>query len=786
MRGLLYAAAGWLAVGCFIATASGEAQLTERSWGGEVIGAPRPQARQEWTDATRGENLLLGRPAWFSVAPQWYRTADEDDARQLTDGRLSERQDDRLVYAKDAVGWDQPGPYVILFDLEQEEPIAQLVVRFMGGSEHPMLDFPKEIELIASHDGKKFHTVRLLTKLLPGEKEGADWLQTYYLEESGTAYTKTFVLKANVSARYIGLRVRTTGDFLLCDEVAAIKGVPQESHPLPGFPETAVFFDSIGAYPRTSEIHLTSPYITPNWLTLEDTRRKIDGEVEFQLDLPPEVELLGWSRHAPQALRKEALGDSGATRWWLPALPDRTGKPDPQQGPLYLKLAQGSQPPALPLRLVTLWKGESTHEVTAAIHPLTLPDAGEWPRHHLSLGWMYEHQAIQWPGFFDVYRRLGFNHVPTFPYLFERYDLDPASRGVTPERKLAFLQTARQKGFRIVANDSPFHVLHEREGKRHPAILNQINKAPGRHLSPIYRGELYHAELERSASEMAKVEAETIFYDIELWHAALREAAENPAFQKAQVDSGLAPEAFVRSLGSAMLRDLHTATVAKYNAKGLPSPSIGQYNVQAEPPVYHALFDWRELYPRWLHFAMPSLYVQGNPERIHRSIAANDRRIGQRALIPWLTAGTYGRFPAPQMEWMIYESLLNGSSGLTYYRFSDFDPQSFYYHAKALATLQPYRRLLEEGKPLALDRSAHAKANVLVSAFGNMEECLLLLGAYSSTQAVQVDVPLAFASAAVVEDLLEKDREVKAEGKQITVKIPAGKARLIYVKAAKP
>ena len=151
-----------------------------------------------------------------------------------------------------------------------------------------------------------------------------------------------------------------------------------------------------------------------------------------------------------------------------------------------------------------------------------------------------------------------------------------------------------------------------------------------------------------------------------------------------------------------------------------------------------------------------------------------------KKLIPFLTAGTYGEYSPELLEPMILESFLNGAGGITYFKFADFDtPEDFYYHAVALAKLRPYEDLIAAGKPVAVSA---APAGIKTSALQDKNDLLLLLGNYDGVEP-QVRVTLPAPAAKMVD--CNTGKTLKADGKTLSVNVPAGKFRLIYIKFAK-
>ena len=84
---------------------------------------------------------------------------DDRDTRDLTDGQFGERSDEKIWFEKGAVGW-QGTPLITIFaDLGQPQPIASVVARFLGGAEQGSLNFPNEVRVLLSLDGKDYYRV---------------------------------------------------------------------------------------------------------------------------------------------------------------------------------------------------------------------------------------------------------------------------------------------------------------------------------------------------------------------------------------------------------------------------------------------------------------------------------------------------------------------------------------------------------------------------------------------------------------------------------------------------
>src|SRR5690606_23698142 len=136
------------------------------------------QSRAQWAQLTSGEELARGKKVFFSPAPNYRLTTDENDPFDLTDGTLSTREDDRVWFQKDAVGWylgaGTTSGSLMVIDLGSEQPIGQIAIRVLGGREQGSLELPAKAEFLASVDGKQYYSLQHMVKLNPAEREQAD------------------------------------------------------------------------------------------------------------------------------------------------------------------------------------------------------------------------------------------------------------------------------------------------------------------------------------------------------------------------------------------------------------------------------------------------------------------------------------------------------------------------------------------------------------------------------------------------------------------------------------
>src|SRR5262249_43381324 len=152
----------------------------------------------------------------------------------------------------------------------------------------------------------------------------------------------------------------------------------------------------------------------------------------------------------------------------------------------------------------------------------------------LSLAWMSDDVEQSWPNFLADFSRMGFNFVSTFPR-----NVPVKKDGAWPSAD--FLESARRQGYRVVYNESPFHVMDGKirlkmaagkiEAAETAEIFNQVKGQPGKNLSPLYRGRFFQEELQRVAKLAALAQPDHVYLDVELWARAAAEAKEDPRMQ---------------------------------------------------------------------------------------------------------------------------------------------------------------------------------------------------------------------------------------------------------------
>lgn len=732
-----------------------------------------PEARKNremWLNETAGENLAFGKETVFSTRPDYRLTQDDNDRLDLTDGKLSSRKDDHIWFDRAAVGWQQT-PANLMIDLGEVQPVGKVVVRFLGGAAQNGLRFPRRLELVVSEDGKTFYRAATLSKLMLGEKDRGGEPGVFLLPEEGQAYVYPLALgDLRTKARFIGLQINADIGFVFADELAVLKGdFAADEITLRDEDRTPFVISGLAFAPLKPMLAISTNVHTPNYFRLTDARQPEDKKkpITFVIELPRPATIL--KEHSTGTITEEAVIKNGKPyrRYTISEPSARRDK----IGTFYLHAGDAASLDGTKATFYALSDGYEPNRIDVPIQPVMIPRVGKLTDLHVSLAWMSLNHALNWPNFLDDWEHLGFNAVATFPRYW---------KGEVSPDKAALLAEARRRGMKVIYNESPFHMMEHRR-KREAEIYSQLPDKPSTNLCPSYRGPFYQEEIKRVGDLYELVRPDFVFYDIECWYNGASEAGRCARCREKMTESGQEFDSFLTKQGTEMIRDMGRQIEARATALGVPVPHIATYNNHAARPIYHKVFDFNKLYPSLLVSAQPSLYVKGDATIVHRTIRDNYQALGSRNIIPWLSTGTYGEHEPYKVEAMVLESVLNGASGITYYCFSDFDtPMDFYYHAKALAHIAPYQKLLTDGRPTELKTDNEA---LFVSGYRHGGELLVLVGNYQNTPRTKARITLPFSGTAEIRDV-RKNTALPA-GSVLEVNVPAQQIALIYVRAAK-
>ena len=752
--------------------------------------SPAGEYRRLWYSRIQGENLALNKPVRFATKPDYWTTLKGGtDGKDLTDGRIcgGDGESEVLMFHPQAVGWFKSATHGInlLIDLGAVRSVEKVVIRVYGGARMPNQILPSRLEALVSVNGTHFYRTAALTKLMPGEKDQADWEHSYYVPEQGEPFSYPFELTVKTEARFVGLRLTGHSDFVFSDEVAVIAGADSPKDDL--YTEdnrTPFFLSGLVFRPQKNVMYISTNINTPHFFIASDLRGGSSGEAvkaandtRWVIEMPREVELISCPWGTPIV---EATEEDGRPRSRFVF-----GRQPSGRSAFYFQVAKGK---ALPEDAYAVFYGLASdcepNRVRVPVNPLVIPEVPRLEALHTSLAWTMIDEQMSYPGFFKAWRHLGFNTVSTFP----RYWTEPGPgywHGQVTEDRKAFLREARSLGFKVLHNESPFRPLHGKR-TRYPEVLSRLPDGKTGDMCPSYRGRYYGEEVQRIGECFEMTNADFVFYDIELWYNGVREAANCLRCQEACAKSGKAMDAFLYEQGTEMFRHYKEEIQKRCAAMGRESmPVIGSYNHHAVHPTHHGIIDFWQAYPRYIDQAQPSLYVRGSALAVHESIKGNYQLTKSKNILPWLTTGCYGEFASEKIEPMIYEALLNGSAGITYYAFQHFDtPLDFYYHAKALATIARYQAFIVKALPYAID-PGHTALTPSALVDRDKKRLMILLGNYGSPRDITTTITLPFESTASVRDLLQ-GKELNTNNNQVGVTIKGGGFVLLWADTGRP
>ncbi len=725
---------------------------------------------KSWKEIIAGKNLALDKEAVLSPVPAHRRSTTGTEPFKLTDGIW---KDETLPSSKAAVGWTYlNSPVHIIIDLGSEQEIGTIVARFQGGEGDRSVVMPRKVTAALSLDGENYYEAASMTKVNGGESNLATEHPDRYLyrSENGTYFIQPYMLKIDRKARYVALVVQAGVNNIFSDEVFIIESDKKgECAGIEGLERFTVLSKGVQVRPKTGDaLYISTNVPTPNCFIVTDMRNGKEKEtpVRVYLELPEGIEVRAGS---VGTVSRDPEAPEGVNRWYADDLWDAK-KPQWQgnEGPLYLMLKDGASiPEGATATFYTNEKDSASNRVTVPVKGIEIPEVPPLKEVNVSLTWMLEKDSYSYPDFLKTFKHVGFTGIGLFP----RNNTSADDR----TRLAAFANEIREQGLQVIYNESAFNVMFGLFGK-HSEIMNQIGGKPGKALCPCYTGTYYQKEIERVADHAKLIRPDVIFHDTELWYRGHNEWQRCSRCQEAFKASGMKDwDAFMLTQGTRMTRDLHEAVKGTRADGG--TPIKGNYNVVATPPIYHKIYEFKQLYPAYFDFGMPVLYVRGDVARVHQTIRENYLAMGNRDIIPWMTAGTYGEFPPVKHQQMLLEALLNGARGVTYYHFKDHDPMDYYHQAVALSAIAPHESILKEGKLLAPSSTNPALS---VTLWGTGKEALLLVGHYQDGgKAESTTLTLPGGKIAALKPLIGK--AVSLENDAVSLTLEPGEHRLFHV-----
>ena len=684
--------------------------------------------------ACMGENLALNKKYTLDPKPDYPLTRKGGtDLVDLTDGKLVKAP--RLWYFKEAVGWGWKYNKVrILLDLGDEYPVGQIRMHLQGGSEQYSISFPQNIELLAGNDGKDFFPIEEFCREKDRTKYGIPVTR-------GKSWTHWLTFKKNnFKCRYLMFVIKNGGQLILCDEIEVMRGGNGTGLNTKGVKPVTVS-DLEFYFPRKNFTACRNLPL-PGYFSCLDARKDKTGDVDFSIITPPGV-IVEAGRFGQKVLYSKRSfirkANSGFKR-----LKDQKGN-----NILTFSSKAGSkkswsrfflqfEPDYVPnnsgmISIVSKW-GENTSRTDIPLKSFEISNLRPVSSKIIN-GINFGFGDIElWPDVLESFKKLGFN---TF-YAF-------GNVSVIRTNQLELINKARNAGFTIAYSDSPFFRLYSSRWKKSKEVFCQLpqNKYSNS-LCPSYKGKFYNEEIDRIAENCRLCQPSAIFFDTELWGSggpARHGATKCTRCQKAKQENKFKTwDDLFGHMGFEMMRDIRNRIKEK---TGNNQFKMGSYEMG---PLFQKGFyqhSWRfsRLYPEILQFAQPCYYssLMGyNLGELNDKLGDVRAKLSGNAMVPWLTPGDFGEFPASSLEDALNICFTNGSIGINWWSSRCWEPEDITEVAKFFSALAGMEDVIKNGVKSDVLSTENKKQKINVLKYKNT--ILLCAWDYSSAAPVKIIV----------------------------------------------
>ena len=478
--------------------------------------------------------------------------------------------------------------------------------------------------------------------------------------------------------------------------------------------------------PHDETIKIANNMVVPNWFKIGSSGRKVlKLNTTYYLDIPNNIQLLhigtidkasgGISASSFSYKKIETIEHDGEQYTRFLVKPRKMHQKARAFGPVYLRSLSPDMTESY-LYYSAAWDDGGQGLQRIKVLTRTFPTPGRPKKIHTSVGWMLAIHGKSWPGFLDIYGKLGFNTVPTHG-LYDRrlgglrYD---------------FIKEARYRGYKILYVDSSFHPIK----KDKEASSISPDGAEGHDLCPAYRGKFYKEEIERVAAL-----AETLRPDYEIWDIECFKdgaiAGRTGLCKRCNeyiAKLGKSPREAITDLGAEIIQDVRRSIEKKIRPLGAAMPLTGLYHTKPRF-VYQDIFDFDKMYQRGVDFCMPVFYDSRKRKWMGDSLRNIRRQMPRGDIIPWLQPGTIKDYPSPWIYDGVLESFGSGARGITWYAFTDMEGEDLFCFAKAMESIIQVEDIIYDSEPVEGVVSKNKKVNATAIRKGN--EYLFLLSNYA-------------------------------------------------------
>lgn len=726
---------------------------------------------------TKGRtNLAAGCPVVYAPAPDYRLTQRGDtDATDLTDGKLTKREDRHIWFDAGAVGWSYGGRVNMAVDLGKSAGIDEIAIRLLGGSPQPGVNFPGWIEAFVSDDGCTFRKVAECSRWKAGD------FQHYEVPgDAGKGWIHCLRF-ADLAAhgRWVGLRMYTAG-LSAGDELYVFGEPATDSRQITPSGEPSDFrVDGPQPFFHKPELVVATNLAAPVPVGIVlPAESKGAAPLEIVIDAPAGFELLAgkWGTIDIKDVSPEALA-GGGRRYRL-----KTSAKDSSKtfGRLYVRASGWHNGQAGSLRYRFASEGWKSPDMEIPIRAVEVPAAPKLKRILTGLGWWSASDTAEWPKALDAWQTLGLNSFPMFSKWMKEGDAT-----------WKLVDEARQRGFLLVNIDSPLHPMLS-DGKRHPEVFHQLEGgATSDQFCPSYRGEFYQKEIRRFAAVTTRAKPDFTSVDIEIW--GWRGPFDSSKCTRCQKDfkaSGLASwDEWMVAKGNEMWKDLVGAARDEVAKVGGPSFEIGGYDFRPGP-AYQNVWSVDHLCPEWMQSSQVSTYSCLYPH--HLQLIGDEIRKDRTAMkrgdiLPWLTPGDAGTFPGEALEWALLEGFTNGARGHYFWSSRVWDSESLIAYNRVVRAIAPVEDVIVEGDLVGDAASVGSPGRL--SGMRRGQEMVLFVSDYFGRSSGTLRLSLTLSARSEIRDLRTGDllaADLAAGRQQYSLPLAKAPARLLHIKPKSP
>jgi len=683
----------------------------------------------------------------------------------MTDGKLE--TPGRLTADSTTVSWNFVGRVNVMVDLQKRCDINEVAMRFLRNNHHSD-NAPVDMEIFVSDDGEHFVQVAARS---PWTNPGLFDSDPIINSPDANIYTWRFPNMQNVRGRYVGFSFYA-GGITATDELMVYGSESTSTVPSIGTPSSFSMSEP-QIYFHKPKFYILSNISAPQPIGVF-MPAKLKGDLQLELDLPP-----GISLQSPVKETTTKVLSDGQTRAII-TFKNISGV-NRILSRLYIKATAPGKTGNIKYRYrFADWQSP---DLQIPYSTFSVPATPAPKRLLTGFGWWYGSDNTEYPDALDSFQKLGLNSITVFS---RQMPADPND----PQWQL--LEKARAAGMKIIATDSPYNIMWVGNLKKPDAHEMYCQFEDGTvggnpKICPSYRGKYYQAEVQRVATQMARVRPDYIAMDTELWLPQGPPVEQCTRCQEDFKKSGLKDwDEWLQRKGNEMEEDLVNAIHQKQVETNTKSTFVaGMYGLKSTE-VMERVFNFHKLYPKTIQVTQPSYYSPLNSIdllNIAQMVHDNRAQMPHSDIIPWLTPGDGNPIPGEAFKWSILESYCNGARGVYFWSRNCWDGENLLAYSNAIRAITPVENIIMDGQLIADEASVESPGHL--SGMKNGNSMVLLISDYEKKSFGTLTLHLKLSAPSQVCDLQSGETlvsKVDAGSQMVSIPLQGKRARLLEIK----